>query len=406
MSRRSLTAVAVAALVVASGCTALPVLGSGADAGPPPSDEVASSVQSLETLSATQVSTLESNGTTNTTRVELRIATGDDDDDGAGFRRFNRVLAPEEQAGDVTLADADESLFYDASDNTVTRIPRTEDVQTLSDRADYYESVVAAARNGSTVSPPSGGVSPLPVVPAASDGPAVETAAIDGYDVAYLGTDEVAGRDAHGFRMTAVTGAAIDVNRTLWLDAEHYYPLRSEQTVAFGDRTFDVTTRLENVTFDADLPADAFEWTPPADATEETLEFDSERYDSREALAAAAPLSVPDPELPAGYAFESGQVNDGNVTQVSVEYAGGADGDETLSVSKAEVDRDGPTDGGGGGGLDAGENVTVGGQEGTYLLTGQSAFVTWSCGDVQYNVMASDLDREEVLAVAESVACQ
>jgi len=404
MSRRSLAALAAAALVVASGCTALPALGSGADAGPPPSDEVASAVQSLETLSATQVSTLESNGTTNTTRVELRIATGDD---GEGFRRFNRVLAPEEQAGDVTLADADRSLFYDASDNTVTRIPRTGDVQTLSDRADYYESVVAAARNGSTVTPPSSGVSPLPVVPTTtSDGPAVEPAAIDGYDVTYLGADQVAGRDAHGFRLTAVTEATIDVNRTLWLDAEYYYPLRSEQTVAFGDRTFDVTTSLENVTFDADLPADAFDWRPPADATEETLEFDSERYDSREALAAAAPLSVPDPELPAGYAFESGRVNDdGNVTQVSVDYAA-ADGDGTLSVSKAEINRNGSTDGGGGGGLDVGENVTVGGQEGTYLLTGQSAFVTWSCEDVQYNVMASDLDRETVLDVAESVTCQ
>jgi outer membrane lipoprotein-sorting protein len=394
MSRSPWIAVTLAVLVAASGCTGLSVLDDGPDG--PPEDDVSAALGDLDTLSATQVSSVESNGTTNRTRTELHIAVDED-----GVRQISRVVDPEEQAGDVSVVGGEESLFYDASENTVTRVPQTRDAASLADRYDYYASIVAAARNDSTVSLPGQGVSPLPVVPVESAGPAVESDAIDGYEVDYLGTEQVAERRAHGFRMTAVTDAAIDLNRTLWLDAEFYYPLRSEQTIAFGDRTYDVSTHLEDVSFDADLPADTFDWTPPEDATEESVGFDTERFDSLDALVAAAPLSVPDPELPGSYAFESGRVTEGNFTQVSAEYAD-ADGG-TLTVSKLVHGGNESTDGPG---FDAGENVTVAGQDATYLVTGQSKLVTWRCGDVRHNVLATELDREELLAVAESVACQ
>jgi outer membrane lipoprotein-sorting protein len=393
MSSRSLIAVSLAVLLAASGCAALPALDGGADA--PPDEDVAEAFADLETVSATQVSSLESNGTTNQTRAEIRLAMGED-----GVRRFNRVLEPDSQAGDVTLVDGEITLIYDASENAVTRVSQAENRGSLQDRSDYYASIVAAARNDSTVSPPGESVSPLPVVPVESAGPSVESDAVEGYEVDYLGTEQVADRRAHGFRMTAVTEATIDVNRTLWLDAEFYYPLRTEQTVAFGDRTYDVSTHLEDVSLNTDLPADAFDWTPPANATVENISLNQETFDSRAALSAAAPFPVPDPDLPDGYEFDSGQVTTENLTQVSVSYAGG-DGD-TLAVSKFVADRDGSA----GSGIDAGENVTIAGKNGTYLVTGQTALATWSCGDAQYNVMATDLDREELLAVAESVACQ
>lgn len=385
---------ALAALVVASGCAALPGLDDDADT--PPTDDVTAAFGDLETLSATQVSSLESNGTTNETRTEVRLAVGED-----GLREFSRVLEPAEQAGDVTVVNGTASLIYDASENTVTRVQRTENAGSFADRGEYYANVVAAARNGSTVSAPSRGVSPLPVVPVQSAGAAVETGAIEGYEVEYLGTDEVADRRAHGFRMTAVADAAVDMNQTLWLDAEFYYPLRSEQTVTLDNQTYEVSSHVEDVEFNADLPADTFDWTPPANATEETIDFDVERFDSVDALAAAAPLSVPDPDLPEAYAFESGRLTGENVTQVTAEYGNGDGG--TVTVSKLVNDQN---ESAGGLGLDAGENVTVAGQNATYLVTGQSSMVTWRCGDVQYSVLSTALDREELLAAAESVACE
>ena len=393
MRRSPWIAVALAALVAASGCAALPLLDTAPDA--PPDDDVSAAFDDLETLSATKVSSLESNGTTNYTRTELRLAVGED-----GVREFSRVLEPEAQAGDVTVVGGEDALIYDASENTVKRVSQSLNRASPADRGDYYASIVAAARNDSTVSPPGQGVSPLPVVPVESSGDSVESAAIEGYEVEYLGTDRIADRRAHGFRMTAVTDAALDLNQTLWLDAEFYYPLQNEQTITFDNRTYEVSSHLEDVEFNADLPADTFDWTPPENATEETVDFDSERFDSQDALAAAAPVSVPVPDLPEGYAFESGRLAGENVTQVSVEYTDGDAG--TLTVSKLVTDGNDA----GGSGFDAGENVTVAGQNATYLVTGQSKLVTWRCGDVQYNVMTTDLDREELLSVAESVACQ
>ena len=393
--RRSLwIAVGLAALVAASGCAALPTLDGGTAA--PPDDDVSAAFADIETLSATQVSSLESNGTTNRSRTALRVAFGED-----GVRQFNRVLEPEAQTGDVTVVGAETTVLYDASENEVTRIPQTEDSAALGDRGDYYASIVAAARNNSTLSPPSRGVSPLPVVPVDASEAAVESSAIEGYDVEYLGTERVGGRTAHGFRMTAVTDAAVQLNRTVWLDAEYYYPLRTEQTVALGDRTYDVSRHLENVSFNAGLPADTFDWSPPANASEETVSFDTERFDSRAALEAASPVSVPDPDLPAGYEFGSGRVTENNDTRVAAEYAD-TDG-ATLTVSKTVMEGENAGDAPS---IDAGENVTVAGQNATYLVTGRSKLVSWHCGDVGYSVFATDLDREELLGVAASVACE
>ncbi|SEV91127.1 LolA family protein [Halobacterium jilantaiense] len=385
---------AFAALVAASGCAALPGLDSGADT--PPTEDVAAAFGDLETVSTTQVSSTELNSTTSETRMEIRLAVDEN-----RVRRFSRVLEPESQAGDVTVATGGESLMYDASENTVTRVEQTETAMTFADRGEYYASVVAAARNGSTISLPDRGVSPLPVVPAESTGTGVESDDIQGYAVEYLGTDEVADRRVHGFRMTAVADAAIDMNQTVWLDAEFYYPLRSEQTVTLDNQTYEFDTRMESVEFNADLPSDTFDWTPPANATEETISVDTERFDSLDALAEAAPLSVPEPDLPEDYAFDSGRLAGENVTQVTAEYGNG-DGD-TVTVSKFLSGQNGSS---GGFSPDIGENVTVAGQNGTYLVTGRSSMVSWGCGDIQYSVLATDLDREALLAAAESLACR
>lgn len=392
MNRQSLLALAFAALLATSGCAALQSLGGG-NAAAAPEENVSSAFESLETLSATQVSTLRHGNTTNHTRTVIRASFGDPP------KQYSRVLAPESREGDVSLVNASATILYDASTNEVTRIPQSGSGSRSIDRGEYYASIVAAARNDSTVSSTSRGVSPLPVVPASKSGTAVPTDEIEGYEVDYLGTETVSGRTAYGFRMTPASDAAFDVNQTVWLDAEYYFPLETNQTTTINGSTYHVHSTLENVTFNADLPPDAFSFDPPADATVDTLNVSTETYESLDAARADADLSVPEPDVPGGYTFEQAQRLNGNFTQLSVQYTNEAGA--RIVVSKAESSANGSD-----GAFDLGENVTVAGHDGTYVATSRSSLVTFSCSDVQYSVTASDLDRAELLDVAASVACE
>jgi outer membrane lipoprotein-sorting protein len=409
--RTATVAVALAALLVTSGCTALSPISD--DAPEPPTDDAAERFASLENLQATQVSTFTTvNGTNNTTAAATGVVDPDDgttktrsririDFDGER-RQYSRQLAPEEDAGDRVVVNESVSLVYDASENEATRIPRVDSISTQ-DRSAYIARIVEAARSDEAVVEPTGDVSPLPVVPATSSDSAVPADDIEGYRVDYLGTKTVADRTAHGFRMTAVSAAAMDLNRTMWLDAEFYYPLRTNQTLHLGDRTMHVTRHLENVTFNGDLPEDAFQADLPEDATVNTTGMPTtETYDSREALREKTELSVPDPAVPDEYDLDGATRVAGNFSQVSLQYT---DNDGRIIVSKTgdSTNRTGTNSSHLG---TSGENVTVSGHDGRYLATGSANLVTWSCDDHSYSVVATALDREELLEVAASVACE
>ncbi|WP_232688617.1 LolA family protein [Halobacterium zhouii] len=412
-ARTAAVAVALAALLAASGCTALSL--TPEDHPTPPTEDVEAQFGDLETLQATQVSTFAStNGTfdhgtagnnTTTTRSRVRI------DFTGTTRRYSRQLASPKRAGDFVVVNESATLVYDESENQATRIPRTRRLR-MGDRGAHLARVVEAARSDGAVVEPADGVSPLPVVPATSSGPAVPTHEIDGYRVEYLGTRTVANRTAHGFRMTAVSAAAMDLNQTLWLDSEFYYPLRTNQTLRFDNQTMHVTTRLANVTFNGGLPDDAFQVDLPENATVNTTDVpETETFDSRAALAGSVETSVPDPDVPEGYAFERATHMDGNVSwggddssrgnisQVSLQYTG--DGGR-LVVSKMT----GGADDNGSWTKTTGDNVTVAGHDGRYLTTASSSMVTWSCDGHSYSVVATALDRDAILDVAASVACE
>lgn len=389
MRLRTPVAVSLALLLATSGCASFGVLGGNGDASPPDED-VAEQFAELETLEATQVSNMDAGNATNQSRVLVRA------DFTEPVRQYQRVLAPDERAGNRVVVNESASIIYDASDNAVTRVPRS--TQMTVERGEYYASIVAAARENETVDAPDIGVSPLPVIPAEGPTASVPTDDIAGYSVEYLGTDTVAGRDVLGFRMTPASEAAIDITQTLWLDAEYYYPLKSHQTARLGNDTYEVRMHLENVSFNVDLPGDAFSFDPPENATVETLNVSTRTFDSRAALDRATELSLPDPEIPDGYEFDRGQRFGENVTQVNLQYTNG-EGDR-LTVTKMDYVSNGS------GGLGSGENVTVAGRDARYLTTGQANLLSWSCEETQYSVVATGLDKEQVVAVAESVACE
>ncbi|MCG1003063.1 MULTISPECIES: outer membrane lipoprotein carrier protein LolA [Halobacterium] len=389
MGRQTLLAVAVAALLVTSGCSGLDVLAD--DAETPPDVDVAQRYKSLDTLEATRVRTVDTGNDTTETRALVR-----DDVSTDQRRQYRRILAPESRAGDVTVVDESGLLMYDASENAVTHLPwsgRRHD----GNRSAYLQRVVSAARDGGDVAEPSDGVSPLPVVPTTGASASIPEDAIEGFEVEYLGTRTVAGRTAHGFELTAVSEAALTVEQTLWLDSQYYYPLHTTHRLDYRNRTIETSTRLENVTFDAGLPDDAFEFDVPENATVETLNVSTESFDSVSALRERVDFSVPDPAVPDGYEFAEARYVGGNVTQASLQYVT-AD-DHRLTVTKT-------TSSSNAGGFTSGENVTVAGRDGQYLTTPRTKFVTWSCGDTRYAVVGTNLDKTALLAVADSVGCE
>lgn len=390
MARRTLLTVAVAALLVASGCTSLDVLDDG-EAQTPPDVDVAQRYDELETVQATQASTLTSADGTNESRTRVRIDfTGDD------VSQYQRVLEPPARDGDRTVVNGSAAFIYDASENAVTHVPQLGGNQRQS-RGEYFASIVAAARSDDTQAPTSG-VSPLPVVPATRDGPSVPGDAIEGFDVEYLGTQSVAGRTAHGFEMTSVSDAALSVNRTLWLDSQYYYPLKTAQTLDFGNRTFETTARLTNVTFNAEIPAETFEFDPPPDATVETLNISTQTFDSLSALRDHVDFSVPEPDVPDDYEFEQARYIGGNATQAGLQYEG--PNGERLTVSKMAYVSNASTP------FTTGENVTVAGQDARYVTTASAKVLTWECEASQFSVVATDLEKDALLAVADSVGCR
>jgi outer membrane lipoprotein-sorting protein len=388
MNRRTLTTVAVVALLATSGCTSLGLLDGGTES--PPDVDVDQRFDSLETIQATQVSTMTSGGETNETRTLVRA-----DFTGDGVRQYQRTLEPPERAGDRIVVNESDAVIYDASENDVTRVPRMNGTQQLS-RGEYFADIVAAAHSDDGRAP-AAGVSPLPVVPPTGGAPSVPSDAIEGFEVEYLGTQSIAGRTAHGFEMTSASEAALSVNRTLWLDSEFYYPLKTHQTLDTGNRTIEVTAELRNVTFNEAIPDETFEFDVPANATVDTLDISSKTFDSIAALREHVDFTVPEPPVPEEYEFQRARYIGGNATQASLQYANSA-GDR-LVVSKMTYVSNAS------GGFASGENVTVAGQQARYVTTGTAKILTWKCEASQFSVVATDLEQEQLIAVAESVGC-
>ncbi|WP_353633834.1 hypothetical protein ABSL23_11345 [Halobacterium sp. NMX12-1] len=388
MGRQASLAVVVTVLLATSGCIGLGVLAD--DAESPPSVDVAQRYDSLDALEATRVTTVDSGNATNVTRSLVRV-----DLSGDRHRRYERVLSPASRAGDVAVLDASGMVLYDADENTVTHAPRTAGFG--ENWSAYLQRVVSAARDGGDVAEPSDGVSPLPVVPTTGSGPSIPEDAIEGFEVEYLGTRTVDGRTAHGFELTAVSEATLTIDQTLWLDSQYYYPLQTSHRFDYGNRTIETRTRLENVTFDPDLPSGAFDFDVPENATVTETNASTQSFNSANALAERVNFTVPEPEAPAGYEFEEARYVGGNVTQASLQYVT-ADG-EQLTVTKTTAGPDAR-------GFASGENVTVAGRTGQYVTTPRAAFVSWSCGDTHYAVVATDLDKETLLAVADSAGCE
>ena len=359
----------------------------------PSAEDAAVQLRSLDGFAATRETVIERGD--GTQRTVERV-----------HRRLGDAVRIERRSGpgrvDLVVANASGRWQYDRDANTATWYDVNGSAAAGFDRIPRLLARLNRTTDTAANATPARGVSPLPVVPAAGgnasvDGPA--GAATDGYAVSYEGTDTVDGRDVFVVSVSRAGGGAEPVanyTQTLWLDAERYVPLKLQTGWTQGGERTVVTATYTDVTFDPEFPAGTFRFDPPANATLERADAPAQqRYDSVVELRAAASMSVPEPNLPADFALASATRTDGErVTSVGLQYVNAT---TTVAFAKIEpVYRPG-TDG---------ERVTVAGRTATYRTLGPDRSVVWVCDGTQYKLTATGLDREDLLALADSVGCR
>jgi outer membrane lipoprotein-sorting protein len=248
-------------------------------------------------------------------------------------------------------------------------------------------------------------VSPLPVVPP-SDGTASPTPSLNSslFHLEYRGTDRTAGRRAYVLRIESAddTGTAVrNHTQTLFVDTEWFVILRTHTEVTVDGERLEQTRTYRNVSFNPGLDDDRFTFTPPPDATVETVTRPSEpvaSYGSLAELRAAVEFPVPEPEIPATLAFRSGTLEGAESSVVRMEYANATarvvveKNRETAGITRVQTAGE--------------ESADVGGNEGIYDAGVVRQSLSWQCENVAYSVTGEGISKERLLQIAESVTCQ
>ncbi len=249
---------------------------------------------------------------------------------------------------------------------------------------------------------------------------------LEEYRLSYGGTATVDGRDAHvvetkppvediGPAIDLVVGdttfvvplrattdsEAMDVTRTVWIDAEYRYPIKEQNTLTVdGEIRHELTVTYEDLVIDEGLPAGTFTYDPPADATVETDGREPAGvFDSPSAAEEILHYELPEPDVPDAYVLD-------RITVVErAENVGGTtatlwynDPDviaRELYVAVREYERFNP---------DVLEEIEIDGRTG-YRSGGKRAQIFWTCEDVSYEVgcLLQDAPLEEIAA---SIGCR
>lgn len=302
---------------------------------------------SLESFVAVQRSsaTYDGDEINTTSQVWVRLDTGE-------YRE--ETIAPEDRAGTVSVVNESVMATYDPRANEYTVFPNQ---------------------------------SADPDRPMTLVGYVVQDA-----ELSYEDTVRLDGERTHRLAVVPNESDGVDANVTLWVDAETYFPSRVELSFTDG---FNATTvvEYEDAILNWSIPNSTFALDPPEDA--ERSEFTAPNlttFDSREELVANAPITVPEPDLPANYTFESATVSEDGTTNVRVVYSNGTD---EITVNKVNDTQAMPSDG---------ETVEIGDREGQYQTIGDESMVVWTCEGNTYAVIGPE-SRERLTSIAESMVC-
>lgn len=311
-------------------------------------DGLESSHEHVDTIQGTQVITQESDD-----GVEQTVSEIIERPPAEQRQEIIETDSPHESAGDVILVDEDGFQSYDSEENVVTKNEFTveQDEQAPFDDAFLNESMIS-----------------------------------------YEGTATVADRETYVIEYTLDEFG--EGTTTMWLDQEYWYPLKHESTTEYDGEQTTTVVEFEDVTFNEELPADAFTIDAPDDAEVETIETpDIESYESIEAAETETGIEVPHHELPDGFELDSVQHTDGEEERLTIWYE---DGDESLHVT-VESDSELPP-------TEDYESIDIDDREGYVNEFGEASAVAVQCGDTVVSLFGS-VDSDELTAIAETLDC-
>lgn len=266
---------------------------------------------------------------------------------------------------------------------------------------------------------------------------------LDAYRIEYLGRETVANRSTHHVRLVPATDGGplpeiefytyrvgggsgnVTVRPTqveLWLDTEHWYPLRHELRVEGEDGGFDTTIEYERASFDDPIDPERFEFDPSSRADVDVVMDDVETvyrpYDGVAGAEARAGVVYGAPETVGEYRLERVAVVESAVGRGIKGAYVPADADP----SEREIRITGPThpeavtvvvspDGTyreltGLPGM-RGEERTMSGRRVAFArLEGHWVAVTFTCGDTHYTVTGNEaVDLETIRRFVDGVTC-
>jgi outer membrane lipoprotein-sorting protein len=269
-------------------------------------------------------------------------------------------LSPEEMKGNVMVSDGETMWVYDAGKNEVQKVTMPKyDMPEI----DYGEII---------------------------------TDMMEKYNVDLQGSEEISNRDCYVLVMTP-KDENVTMKQKMWVDKEYWMPMKIEMEMEFGGKTMKSTVEYRDMEFNVGIPDSEFEFEVPegANVTEREMPM-PKMFASIEEAQEEVDFTILVPEyIPEGYEFERAMVIDiKDGKSVSLSYKKGA---EMLSLTES-------TDEGITGSLEGAEKVDINGREGEYMKMGMNKLLRWDCDGLSLSLMG-ELDKEELLKVAESVDC-
>ncbi|WP_199725564.1 hypothetical protein [Haloarcula sp. Atlit-7R] len=387
----------IVALITVSGCSAIRISSSG-DEGLPSEDEAADRYATLDTVNATvtTVRTRNEKTTTIVTQKRERVHS---------FAYFERVISvtraeetrpPRVGEDGFIIANGSTLVSYDPESNELHRMSlQTNDSATET----THPELLAAAKNNRPVSQstPTPGISPLPVVPQKDESGENSSSAYRGGNVTvvYNGTETVDGRKTYRLELTPVSERISLQSQTLWLDSEYLFPIkRHTEFVANGD-AYEYTVTYQNITFNPTFEPGTFQ-LESQEVPDGAQQIQFNTYESRAALANAASLPVPNPDIPAGFelAVASHRSTDPEVAMLRYESTSN---DTHYRIGILNGTQNTTT----------GTPVEVGEYEARRTQTNRTVRISWSVNGTTYYLSrfpADTADDSTLLRIARSVA--
>lgn len=379
---RSILLLSAVVLVALSGCAAL----DGQQTELPAAEEVEETLADLDTVNATVASSL------NDTRISERQTMFE-----VGTQR-RRSTTQASETESLVVANHSVTWRYDRATDTV-RVTRRIDGEYQSNTSlsksmgSIFERLNAEADDTNREA----ALNPLILPSAGGGGPQPFTGSVERFENAsltYRGTETVNGREA--YVVDVIPQADVNTaNITIWIDQEWYYPLQWKSTIVVDEERQTVTTAYRNVTFNPEIPAGAFTFDPPANATVVERRVVSQTFETRGELVAASEMTIPDPNVPEPLTFDSARYFDDNGTvRTSLQYTNGS---ATLRVTKSEPR-------GNSSALPGSDRIEINGHEAAIQSFDSGTSLVWSCGGYRYTVFG-DVSAETIRAVGESIDC-